>query len=1834
MKRASEEDARPRRQTRRRAAGRAGGTRRGAAEPRPGLLASLGVASGALPEVVEPHQTRSQRLHQRASEPPSQHRPGRPPLGQQQSHETIQEVAACQQGVQLPGPGGPRRTRESTGQALPVPIVGVAEDALGELGAVTVARQSDDTSRRGSVVPSHGDDVAVFADASVAAVANAAADAVVQSLRAENLPSRVSLASEDGVGFQAQHSSQATTNSFDWHDDTQLDPRHPRWGLPRFAHRYFEKKLGGSPRLHRWQASCLEQQARTGGNLVYSAPTSGGKSIVADMILLRAVSATNRAALVVVPFVSLVNEKVEEYERLFRGTGRGVKAYHGAIGHGPPERGTAVCVATIEKANGLVNELVLEKTLLDTFCIVVVDELHMVADPSRGHLCELLMAKLLYIGGGRRPGTKGYGNGREAVLEGTAGADAASTDTKKDLDRARRRQQQQHGQTPDILLVGMSATLPGAGAVHRWLGGAAFRATDSDRPVPLSEWICVYTQSLSIRPATGASSAASAFKQASGAHTSKAGFVDIIDPVDDRSVRQIDCCSSPDMLAADAEVTAAVALVQETLSGGGAALLFCPTKAKCWQLAKGMVELLRRVDPSVLVPSDDKANKARNAALEELQVADRSALPKAGGTRGQQGQGRQGTADDILQECIQAGVGWHNSALTNDERKVVEGGYRQGGIRVLCATTTLAAGVNLPARRVLIMGLKAGRDLHDPTTIRQMCGRAGRAGFDTIGEAFVVVPSSARTSAKQLLDGARSQGEVSATAVGGDAIRSCFAPPADDGVRQPACPSKRNAKAVLGGNRAMRQAVLEAVVGGWVATASDVEAFLACTLLAATGGGTSKGSVASDTAVEALRWCERQRLLAFDKSAMRWVACSRGSAMTRAPTMSPEQILAAIADAQKVVELKLLDTPVALCWMAVPEGIAWDCAVRWESTQWNCMYQAWDSSFSKHEKALAIALGVDEGFFFQARRGKGAVPASTDIPSGPARAAVKLYFALALARLAEGVEVQEVTADMRKMFPDIILPDLEALRESAGMRVTSLGGVFEALAADPRECRQMRVRSIALDSLAAMLTKLAPRVSAGGNEEKTRALKALATRIVRAAGKLWESYSCRQAAHIEHARICANAARHVLCCDVEAFEPDGLDGFARLWAASNEFGFEAHIVESRTADRRQGAPRSVLAGVAIALVRPTGGGTTPGVTTQADEAFADVLKVYIGLRLDAESGVTAGVVRERWEVVCDGLRRLAGASHDHITAMAGVRCACWDLRRQLVAIEFGVCGRPLALASRLVGWRDTLIAECLLAGGQRHETSMALAEVLEEYGRGRDGHQGLAVAVATAGCELFGERGSGPRDACERAALALALAEHQRRAFACNDGVASAYARMEMPLIRALASMEEEGIGFNGRAADKCRAAARKCLSGVEASLSRAFNGEKVRWESPEHLSDALFGGRPLRLRPPDGAPKLRSGRISTRSEVLEEMACTEGVVDLVLEARQLQRLIGNLDSYLTCAASSVRLSALPSDSSAALAMVERVHTSWLQCAAATGRLVSEGPNLQCVQRQHSARSTSHPSARACFVARSPGNVLVSVDYSEAELRVLAAMANDAALCDLLASGCDIFQQLADSAGCARAEAKRLVYSRLYSLGTASGSGPAFDQSFDNIFGTSLKWLVSTSHHAEQKGFVSTVSGRQRTLPAKVGSRGERVRQLASAIVQGSLSDVVKVAIVDVQAELQQLGAVLVLCIHDELVAECAEADAARVAQALASAMICAPSRLGLANAPRMATKAKVGPSWGAMRGLPVSDRGSAAGARADCPATGTTCAPGRSAPSNAPSTGDTDGPAVLIRSV
>ena len=1684
-------------------------------------------------------------------------------------------------------------------------------------------------------------------------------------------PSRPSLEEEDIPqasdvdALPMSPASQATTNDFVWEDDSELDPRHPRWAVPRFFHRYFESKMGDAPRLHRWQASCLEQQARGGGNLVFTAPTSGGKSVVGDILLLRAVSATNRAALVVLPFVSLVNEKVEEYERLFRGTGRGVKAYHGAVGRGPPERGTAVCVATIEKANGLVNELALDNTLVETFCIVIVDELHYVADASRGHLCELLLAKMLYLGGSRRPTSNGLPPPPLPAGNANADAGAQAPAVARSLPAGSKRA------PADILIVGMSATLPGARAVHRWFGGTLFRATDADRPVPLEEWLAVYTHG----GEAGAPAPDNAFAAAVAANKAHLGHmdensIDIIWATSGVSKRRLSTPKPSAML--DAEASAAVALVEETLRQGGAALLFCPTKAMCWQLALRLANALKHACPAWLEPISVKARKARTAALDELQLADRSELPgahKKGALKG-----LECPQNDVLGYCIGKGIAWHNAALSSDERKAVERVYRGAGVRVLCATTTLAAGVNLPARRVLVMGLRAGRDEHDPTTIRQMCGRAGRVGFDDRGEAFVVVPASLRERAAELMAAARAQGDEAAE--GGGIIRSCFARPCE-GVRPHA------ADRVGSGATALRRAVMEAVVGGYVATAEEIATYLGCTLLAATGGGTATGSVASDAAVDALRWCQRMRLIAYDQTAQRWVACARGLAATRAPIMAPEVILAAIDDARLILQKGYAGgagSALAMCWAAVPEDTASAHAAAWKSTQWHHLHQALQHQLTRQESIVAAALGVDDKFLRDAARptarGKGvgtAADEGTDFPSGSARAGVKLFMALALQPLADGADTKSVAAMMEHKVENA-MPDLDALREAAGLRAASLAAVFEQLSQDPAECKRLGVSAAELDGYSAYLSKLAPRVSAGGGEEvralceipgvkparakllfkaglsdvervaragaervskaiaggapgaaQKRAIKSLATRIVRAAGKVWESHSSRQAAHIEHARICAQAARHALCCEVGAYD-GGLEGFARAWATVSDFGIEAHLEDSRSAARAQGAPRKVLAGIAVAFALPRASvvdDDSDGPSTQAGHATESVIKVYVGLRVDEAAGVTAAMVARRWTVIRKALAKLKSKD-----AQQGVTrtCAVWGLRAQLTALEHGVGGEALQLPDNLCGMHEVLLVECLLAGGQCPEGALTPNQVLEDYaqqasaasGGEQTALQGMAKAVAVSGCELLGIVSEPRRLCCERAALALALLPHQRKWLHSDtaQGLASALARIELPLLRVLSGMQEAGVGFDAPAARRCIMAARSRTRQVEATMFELFGERKVEWTSAAKLSEALFEGKPLRLPKPDGAPTLRSGQVSTRCEVLAELAGNP-VVEAVLEARELHRLATSVVSYLECAASTTRLSALPSgaDSEEALGVIQRIHTTWLQCGAATGRVVSDGPNLQCVQKHRSnangravvsrgvggaaARHEGYPAARACFVAGAEDRVLVSVDYREAELRLLADMASDDVLCSALARSEDVFGRLGAAAGCSRDDAKRLVYMKIYSLGAVGKASASFERAFAEGFGASLRWLKAQAERAARpggSGFVSTLGGRLRKLAIGAGAPTDRARQLASALVQGSLADILKRAAVIAMRQLADLPlssdsggrsspARLVLLVHDELVAECAAADALAAAKVLSTAMCTAAQELGATRVP-METKARAGRSWGALEPL------------------------------------------------
>uniref|UniRef100_A0A8D0DFQ0 DNA polymerase theta n=1 Tax=Sander lucioperca TaxID=283035 RepID=A0A8D0DFQ0_SANLU len=231
------------------------------------------------------------------------------------------------------------------------------------------------------------------------------------------------------------------------------------WGLPKPVLERYQKH--GVTHMFEWQAQCLTVgQVLQGGNLVYSAPTSAGKTLVSELLMLKRVLETKRKALFILPFVSVAKEKMHYLQSVFEEAGVHVDGYMGSTSAAGGFKALDVAVCTIEKANSLVNRLI-EEDNMDLLGMVVVDELHMVGDSGRGYLLELLLTKIRYIA--QKQNTTG------SLSEG-------------------------------VQIIGMSATLPNLSLLASWLGAELYQ-TDY-RPVPLQEHLKVgcniYDKSLSV----------------------------------------------------------------------------------------------------------------------------------------------------------------------------------------------------------------------------------------------------------------------------------------------------------------------------------------------------------------------------------------------------------------------------------------------------------------------------------------------------------------------------------------------------------------------------------------------------------------------------------------------------------------------------------------------------------------------------------------------------------------------------------------------------------------------------------------------------------------------------------------------------------------------------------------------------------------------------------------------------------------------------------------------------------------------------------------------------------------------------------------------------------------------------------------------------------------------------------------------------------------------------------------------------------------------------------------------------------------------------------------
>ncbi|OIW34856.1 P-loop containing nucleoside triphosphate hydrolase protein [Coniochaeta ligniaria NRRL 30616] len=454
--------------------------------------------------------------------------------------------------------------------------------------------------------------------------------------------------------------------------DPSLSLGHAIYGLPRQLVANFSRL--GIKSIYPWQKHCLLGPGILSGdkNLVYSAPTGGGKSLVADILMLKQVLADRDAkAMLVLPYVALVQEKVRWLRNIVQDLSRE------ALGQGDkddiktwarrPDKDTIrvvgffgggkvratwhdfdIGVCTIEKANALVNTAIGDCSITK-LKIVVLDELHMIDDDYRGYLMELMATKMLCL-------------------------------------------------SQQVQIVGMSATLTNINLLKTWLQGHCYETRY--RPIPIEEHL-VYDGKIYLAETTS---------QLLKTATQLAG---VTEPTQSQLQPTRVVKSSPHREFGDPVLNAVVALANETARSGYGALVFAGSRAGC----EADALLISRVLPT-LSEADPLIQEKRIDLLAELRSLSTG-------------------LDRTLEQTIPCGVGFHHAGLTIEERDLVAKGYDDGVLKVCVATCSLAAGINLPARRVILHNARMGRDLVGPSLLRQMRGRAGRKGKDEVGETYL-----------------------------------------------------------------------------------------------------------------------------------------------------------------------------------------------------------------------------------------------------------------------------------------------------------------------------------------------------------------------------------------------------------------------------------------------------------------------------------------------------------------------------------------------------------------------------------------------------------------------------------------------------------------------------------------------------------------------------------------------------------------------------------------------------------------------------------------------------------------------------------------------------------------------------------------------------------------------------------------------------------------------------------------------------------------------------------------------------------------------------------------
>ena len=278
----------------------------------------------------------------------------------------------------------------------------------------------------------------------------------------------------------------------------------------------------------------------------------------------------------------------------------------------------------------------IEENKLTDIGLIVVDELHMLSESSRGAILESLISKVLFLNKG-------------------------------------------------VQVLGMSATLPNIEDISKWLNASVYSL--EWRPVVLNEYLVVNNLMLNSKG---------------------------------ELIKELCNFKLEDVMAE---------LIIEVIFAGKSVLIFCPSKDDCQQKALKLTNILKQYYERELI---ETKREERDILIRKMENVNEK-------------------LDPVFKQCIPYGIVYHNSSLATEERILIEDAFKQRTVNIVFSTSTLAAGVNMPAQRVLLLGLRMGTDKLSVKQYKQMIGRAGRAGLDDIGESFLLVDGKEKKEALKLM---------------------------------------------------------------------------------------------------------------------------------------------------------------------------------------------------------------------------------------------------------------------------------------------------------------------------------------------------------------------------------------------------------------------------------------------------------------------------------------------------------------------------------------------------------------------------------------------------------------------------------------------------------------------------------------------------------------------------------------------------------------------------------------------------------------------------------------------------------------------------------------------------------------------------------------------------------------------------------------------------------------------------------------------------------------------------------------------------------------------------